>query len=43
MSRAFKGASNLVGNYSDTPDMSEVTNMSGMFRSATSFNQSLNN
>ena len=43
MSGAFAGAANLVGNYVDTPDMSQVINMSHMFEGASSFNQDLHN
>ncbi|MCH8535711.1 MAG: BspA family leucine-rich repeat surface protein, partial [Flavobacteriaceae bacterium] len=42
MARAFWGASNLVINVTDAPDLSEVTNMNFMFRGATSFNQNIN-
>ena len=39
MSRAFRGASNLTMNpNAGTPDMGAVTNMTGMFAFATSFN-----
>jgi len=38
MIQAFRKANNLTYNATDTPDLSGVTNMSEMFRSATSFN-----
>ena len=41
MSNAFAGASNMVYNATDTPDLSLVTDMSDMFRSATSFDGDL--
>ncbi|OUR97724.1 hypothetical protein A9Q86_16055 [Flavobacteriales bacterium 33_180_T64] len=41
MGKAFYGASNLVGNAIDTPDLSNVTNMRYMFRHATNFNQDI--
>ena len=41
MSNAFAGASNMVYNATDTPDLSLVTDMD-MFWSATSFNGDLN-
>ncbi len=40
MDRAFFGASNLDISASDTPDLSGVTNMSGMFEGATSLTAS---
>ncbi|WP_196894362.1 BspA family leucine-rich repeat surface protein [Aureivirga marina] len=43
MEGAFGGLRNLVINAVDTPDLSQVTNMSEMFRSAQSFNQNINN
>jgi len=43
MSYAFSGCINLVGNASDVPDLSRVTDMSGMFLGATSFNQDIRN
>ncbi len=43
MEGAFFGASNLVINAADTPDLSLVTNMNEIFRGATSLNQDLNN
>jgi surface protein len=39
----FWGCSNLVGNYTDYPDTSNVTNMASMFRGCSSFNQSVSN
>ena len=41
MSEAFYDCSNLIINASDTPDLSNVTDMSGMFSNATSFNQDI--
>ena len=41
MSNAFAGASNMTYMATDTPDLSLVTDMSDMFRSATSFNGDL--
>ncbi|MCP4377420.1 MAG: DUF4347 domain-containing protein, partial [bacterium] len=38
---AFDGAENLVINASDAPDLSGVTNLSEMFRDATSINQDI--
>jgi surface protein len=38
MERAFRGCSNLQGNFSDIPDFSSVTNMSYMFSGASTFN-----
>ena len=38
MNSAFQGASNAVYRATDTPDLSAVTDTSGMFRSASSFN-----
>ncbi len=38
MSNAFNGASNMLVTASDTPDLSNVTNMSSMFNGATSAN-----
>lgn len=42
MERAFAGASNLVINASDAPDLSGVSTLNNMFNGATSFNQSIN-
>ncbi|MFD2726726.1 BspA family leucine-rich repeat surface protein [Hyunsoonleella rubra] len=39
--RAFFGCANLVINASDAPDLSNVNDLSSMFRSCTSFNQSI--
>ena len=41
MNRAFYGCANLQGNATDSPNLSNVTTMSNMFRSATSFNQDI--
>lgn len=41
MSAAFYGCSNLVGSFTDAPDLSSVTNMSLMFYGASSFNQNI--
>jgi surface protein/uncharacterized repeat protein (TIGR03803 family) len=41
MHNAFSNASNLVVNATDVPDLSNVTDMSGMFAQATSFNQDI--
>ena len=38
MESAFWGASNMAYNATDSPNLSSVTDMSGMFRSASSFN-----
>ncbi|WP_181899429.1 BspA family leucine-rich repeat surface protein [Flagellimonas nanhaiensis] len=38
MYKAFSGCSNMVYNATDVPDLSQVTNMSGMFFGATAFN-----
>jgi len=35
MSRAFRGASNMVLNATDTPDLSGVSDMGSMFRGTT--------
>jgi len=43
MNTAFASCRNLVGNASDVPDLSQVTDMSGMFLSAYAFNQDLSN
>jgi|GEM_PF-4051343 len=42
MDNAFFGASNLVVNAVDSPDLSAVTSMNGMFREALVMNQSIN-
>ena len=41
MNNAFRGCSNLSINATDTPDLSNVTDMSGMFWGASSMNESL--
>jgi surface protein len=41
MESAFYGCNNLAGNASDVPNLSAVTDMSGMFSGATSFNQNI--
>lgn len=41
MHQAFYGCHALQGNFSDTPDLSHVTNMSGMFYFTFSFNQDI--
>jgi len=41
MNKAFNRCINLVGNASDAPDLSRVTDMSQMFESASTFNQDL--
>ena len=41
MSRAFYGCSNLAGQASDSPDLSNVTDMTSMFQGATVFNQDI--
>ena len=41
MARAFYGATNLVGQATDTPDLSRVTDMSYMFSYARAFNQDI--
>src|SRR5690554_2320355 len=41
MERAFHGCTNLQGNAIDVPDLSGVTNMSGMFDNAYAFNQDI--
>ena len=43
MNGAFRGASNLVGQASDSPDLSRLTDMSGMFENAQAFNQNIGN
>ena len=43
MNGAFRGASNLAGQASDSPDLSRVTDMSGMFENAQAFNQNIGN
>ena len=41
MARAFYGASSMVLNATDSPDLSRMTNMTEMFRGASSFNGNL--
>ena len=41
MARAFYGASSMIYNATDSPDLSRVTNMTEMFRSASSFSGDL--
>lgn len=43
MSAAFSGCRNMVGNFSDAPDLSNVTSTWRMFFLCTSFNSDLNN
>ena len=43
MENAFFGCNNLTGNTTDIPDLSIVTNLSGMFKSADSFNGDVSN
>lgn len=43
MSRAFRGCSNLVGLATDTPNLTNVTDMSSMFRDCSVFNQNIGN
>ncbi|MEM6643311.1 MAG: BspA family leucine-rich repeat surface protein [Bacteroidota bacterium] len=43
MEKAFTGASNLVLNATDTPDLSRVLSMGGMFQNAISFNSPIGN
>ncbi len=38
MDSAFDGSSNLAGQATDTPDLSNVTDMAGMYLGATAFN-----
>ncbi len=40
---AFSGCINLISNAEDTPNLSGVTNMSGMFSDATNFNRPIGN
>ena len=40
---AFEGADNLVINATDAPDLSAITNLSDMFKSATLFNSNIGN
>ncbi|WP_299768629.1 BspA family leucine-rich repeat surface protein [uncultured Dokdonia sp.] len=41
MARAFHGCTNLVINAPDSPDLSQVTSMAGMFDGATAINQDI--
>ena len=41
MYQAFRGASNVIHNATDSPDLSDVTRMSSMFQRATSFDGNL--
>ena len=41
MEHAFSGATNLIGEATDRPDLSRVTDMWGMFRHAEKFNQDI--
>ncbi len=41
MNGAFFGCSNLQGNFTDSPDLSNVTDMSNMFRNASVFNHDI--
>ena len=43
MEGAFYGAVNLAGQATDAPDLSRVTDMSNMFRNASSFRQNIGN
>ena len=43
MKNAFSGCSFLQGNFTDNPDLSQVKDMSGMFKSATLFNHKISN
>ena len=43
MANAFSGTPNLAGQATDTPDLSNVTDMSSMFFGASSFNQDISN
>lgn len=43
MENAFYGCSNLVLNATDTPNLSNATNLAMMFRNATSLNQAIGN
>ena len=43
MLNAFRGCDNLEGNFSDTPDLSQVISMSYMFYDASSFNSDIGN
>ena len=41
MEHAFSGATNLIGDATDRPDLSRVTDMWGMFRHASKFNEDI--
>ena len=43
MQNAFAGASNLTISATDTPNLTNVTDMSSMFYGASSFNQDISN
>ncbi|MDB4293372.1 BspA family leucine-rich repeat surface protein [Maribacter sp.] len=43
MSSAFDGCTNMVGNFADVPDLSNVTNMASMFADCSLFNSDINN
>ena len=43
MNSAFRSCDNFVGDFSDTPDLSSVTDMSRMFFNAPNFNQDIGN
>ncbi|WP_430907461.1 BspA family leucine-rich repeat surface protein [Maribacter sp. 2-571] len=43
MEEAFKGCSNLTGNFTDVPDLSNVTSMRRMFDGCTLYNSDMNN
>ena len=43
MASAFEGAINLQGNFTDVPDLSNVTSLNHMFRNASSFNSAIDN
>jgi len=43
MNKAFYGCTNLAGQASDIPDLTNVTDLSWMFYSASSFNQDIGN
>ena len=43
MGNAFSGCTNLVGNFTDVPNLANVTNMTSMFSSCEVFNSNINN
>lgn len=43
MNNAFFSCGNMLGNATDTPDLSQVTDMNSMFRGASGFNQDISN